>query len=296
MSFLARICNDMRKSTLLGRLACLFLVLFGNPLFAWDYDSICAYIEERFEHADIFAYPFPHIVIKDILPEDYYRDLCNSWPSKSFDKQSPTWRKLIEVGNTKKWGRGEDHDKWIEFAKLVDNVIKRKLAEVFYPLTPHRLGYFLPSGSLCNATSQFEHRLFQDYHHGVGIHIDKAYKLAAVMIYFPIDYREEHSILGTVLYRHKNLKESIDYTNANSSECIAVKQLPYAPNTLCAFFQAPHGWHSAPMEPSYQKIRNSLPSRRSYFTNIYLTPTFMKTAYGTMFGLEEDFFDETESY
>jgi len=285
----------MRKSALFGRLSCVFLILIGSPLLAWDYDSICTYIEERFEHAEISADPFPHIVIKDILSEDYYQDLCNNWPSKSFDKQSPIWRKLIEVGNTQKWG-GEPQDKWIEFASLVDNVIKRKIAEVFYPLTPHRFGYPLPSGSLCNAASHFEHRLFQDYHHGVGIHIDKAYKLAAVMIYFPIDYQEEHSILGTVLYRHKNHKESIDYASANNNDCIAIKQLPYAPNTLCVFFQAPHGWHSAPMESSYQKVRSSLASRRSYFTNIYLTPTFMKTAYGTMFGSKEDFFCEMASY
>ncbi len=280
----------------MSRLIYVFLFIISSPILAWDYDSISRYIEERFEHAEISADPFPHIVIKDILPEDYYQELCNNWPSKSFDKQSPTWRKLVQVTNTQKWGKGKSQAKWIKFAHLVDNVIKRKLAEVFYPLTPDRFGYSLPSGSLCNAASRFEHRLFQDYHHGVGIHIDKAYKLAAVMIFFPIDYREEHSILGTVLYRHKNHKKSLDFLRANNDDCVAVKRLPYAPNTLCAFFQAPHGWHSAPMESSYQKVRNTLSSRRSYFTNIYLTPTFMKKAYGEMFGFKEDYFDEEASY
>lgn len=256
---------------------CLFIfaVVFSIPglhAFPWDLAAIKSHIDDKFAEAKVEVFPFPHIIVEDVLPIDLYNELCAQWPDNTFRGIPNGWN-TIRIGDFE-GQRAENiyaNEIWKQFSlTIVDQMIKKKVASFFHPYSPYRFGKEIPGEFLCNSTDLGEHRLAQN--HQISAHVDQAYVFAPIMIYFP-KYDEivniEH---GTQFYRNTKNLESIDICFDHNVEL--VKTVPYKANTLCAFMQTPYSWHGAV---------HGLPNRKLYFTNIYLSTQFMKSYYGQTF-------------
>lgn len=245
----------------------------------FDLTEIKNHIEERFAQARVEINPMPHLVIEDILPSELYQKLQDHWPDNTF-AQIPLggWRKSLPVGNINKWQEldEETHELWRQFATyIVDEIVKKKVAQFFYPFLSHRFSGTINLPIACHAKDVSEHRVCEDYGIGIGPHIDQAYIFSSVIFYFPDPSDVSSENLGTCLYSHIQGGESIDFICEHPSKMKLEKILPYKPNTLCALLQTPRAWHSAAIHSPFEGYK-----RKVYQTLIFVDLNFLNTCYG----------------
>lgn len=230
--------------------------------------------------------PFPYILVEDILPEDFYLALSNSWPEECLT-HSPTfathWRRGLKISDPN-WLKREaySHDLWKEFVIFVVNgIIRPKIGDLFRKYSYCRFGRDVN----VSFSKRGEDQIFEDIGNGISPHIDSVTAFAALCVYFPDINDHQHMDLGTHFYRNVDGMESIDTGYAPLEKCRLVKVTPYRPNTLCAFMQTPHSWHGTSLHNPYVGYK-----RRLYFGHIFLTPQFLLDYYGQQFGpnLDED--------
>ena len=251
-----------------------------------SFEQVQEHIHQRFAETQVETEPFPHIVVEDILPQALYSELLAHWPSKTV-RAAPSsrhWeRKHLSIGNKNNWIEADAYELWKQFAiTIVEQVVKRKIFEIFSPYSHCRFGKEIHEEFLATALDITEHQLVEDYP-GTTVppHIDQGYVFVPLIFYFPDLDDDRHTNLGTCLFRHNLGKESPDV--CFDKNVTLVKAVPYKANTLVAFIQTPRSWHSA----SIQRIPTGY-ARRAYITKLYLLPEFMKKQYGTTFNLEGD--------
>lgn len=258
------------------------LVFFvGNYLNAYsiDLEYVEKYINKKFAEAKVETEPFPHIIIDNILPEDLYSDLLLHWPNDAFEaKPLYTWRKSLGICG---WPGIDEYSYklWKQFAIITNQIIKRKIGELFHKYSAHRFGKEVNGKFLCDSADLDEHKLVQDYGDGIKPHIDQAYIFAVAIIYFPELNDYSHTCLSTRFYKHNSNRESVDI--CFDSNVKLVKAVDYKPNRLCAFMQTPHSWHSGAQDHPFGSY-----ARKLYLTHIYLSSKFLKKHYGSTFFLE----------
>lgn len=268
----------------------LAVTVYGSSLWAYD-NSINLketkrYIDEKLDEAVVEVDPFPHIIVRDILPPDLYQKVQAHWPDPSIftPSRSPQRRHLYVTkgcAEARKELPPSEALFWRTFGEIVVKYIKVKVIE---RLTPF-LCYKFPDASeeelesIRKKMTFFDSRrdsLMVDFAgYSIGRHVDQAYLLAGMLIYCPED--EQHLEFGTSFYEAINGETSIDvgtsppHLRLNSFRL--VKTAPYAPNTLVVFMQNPKGWHGVePLnDPSYM--------RKTYLCSICLDPDYAEELY-----------------
>ena len=201
----------------------------------------------RLRNARLELDPFPHYVLEQVFPDDYYRELLRHLPA------SDVYDNLYEVTDLKldhfrhRDQRDMDHgwtdrlpdeqrifwnsfNQWFLSAELAQVVLESFAREreswpavsVESQFIRHRAGYFL------------------------GPHSDLYTKLVVLLIYLAPDDQAQH--LGTSLYRPKQAGFSCpDSKHYPFEDFIKVKTAPYRPNSLLAFMRSDISFHG--LEP-----------------------------------------------
>jgi hypothetical protein len=205
----------------------------------------------RLRSAKVELNPFPHYVLEQVFPDDYYRELLRNLPA------SDVYENLYEVTDLKLdhfrhrdqrdmdagwtdrlplpleqkrfW---DSFNQWFLSEELAEAVMKSFGRESWPELSVesqfirHRAGYFL------------------------GPHSDLYTKLVVLLLYLAPDDSAEH--LGTSLYRPR--KAGFSCPNSKHypfADFIRVKTAPYRPNSLLAFVRSDISFHG--LEPLSQR-------------------------------------------
>lgn len=250
------------------------------------------YIRARFAAAEVKQKPFPHLVIRDVLPPDLYEEMADRCPTglEAFlSAQIPEltqlqWvrpRKLgglpipivsrrpqpafaIRVGDRTTWplSRYEQHwrHSYLDIIDLIDTltIAAYERASARYVERLQRAGFVRQFRSLELGQGLFTHRT-----RGWSIppHVHASAQIIQSMIYFPLPGSIPEQ--GTVFYRLKRRKVvpaadlSQTYIFAED-EVEEAGSIPYHPNTLASFLNTPLAIHASPKVPG--------PARRYTFT------------------------------
>ncbi len=250
--------------------------------FSIDLDQIKTHIDRKFAEASLEFDPFPHLVISNILPDDFYAYMLMQWPKEEyFDRNSPLRRRLpVTLGCTdSRFLPSEQKEAWEIFGEVIVNkYIKEPLNALLLPIlsykfsfAPEKLKFIRKNISFINCRS--DGLKLDKYGYFINPHVDQAHIFAAILIYFPDD--ATHPEYGTVLYKSLIGRTSFDVIFPHPSEFKPVKTLPFLPNTLVVFLQTPSGWHGVPAltDPNY--------IRKAYHAGIQLEPRFTEEVYGS---------------
>ena len=207
----------------------------------------------RLRSATVEMDPFPHYVLDQVFPDDYYRELiCNLPDSTVYENlyevtdlkldhfrhrdqrdMDHGWTDRLPADQREFWG---SFNKWFLSKKLawaVMNSFGESLALFPQPeisvdsqFIRHRAGYFL------------------------GPHSDLYTKLVVLLLYLAPDDNAEH--LGTSLYRPKEAGFSCPNSKHYAFEdFVRVKTAPYRANTLLAFVRSDVSFHG--LEPLLER-------------------------------------------
>ncbi len=205
----------------------------------------------RVANAPIQMFPYPHILVQDVFPEDFYGELRRHLPPRT------AYKSLKAMGRV-----GRDYPD----------------TRAVLPLTPHEvaalsepyrsfwettaswlLGVGCPFGSIVLQkfapllTQRFADPSAVEFHHEVlvvqdrtdyslGPHTDSPSKVISMLLYLPADASMPH--LGTSMYVPKD--PSFTCPGGPHYEFDGFNRVltaPYVPNTLFAFLKTPNAFH-----------------------------------------------------
>lgn len=225
----------------------------------------------RIRNAPVQDWPFPHIHIDGIFPDDFYAELR---------RQFPLERTLIPLASTPRVGKGYSekrlvlfHDEvdrlnieddkrvfWRDaFRILVEGAMADALLARFGDVLAPRLGPRLPDGrtpavggeaagreAVGREAVRREAVLAVDHpNYALGPHTDPPDKVLSAIVYLAPDARRQQ--LGTSLY----LPKQDGFTCAGGPHHLFdafhhVATLPYRPNSLAAFPKTETCFHGVP--------------------------------------------------
>src|ERR1700733_3234715 len=166
-----------------------------------------AHISNIMENAQVQTDPFPHLVIENFLPKDFYKHASELWPATEEFAGAKNAKRFVlpitygcfEATHLPK----EQKVFWRLFGEVIVNrYLKPKLAKKFKPYLNQKLNLqeswqsFDPYRDTCNLRQD---ALLVDCD-AVDLppHVDQLNIVAQIMIYFPTD--DQHDNLGTVFY------------------------------------------------------------------------------------------------
>lgn len=214
---------------------------------------VLQHVLKRIDRAPLVDDPFPHIVVDDIFPEDYYARMLESFPAP--DQMKP----LHETGRVAKGAYEERHALLFEdgdFARLDSDIAK------FWS----SLGRWMYSDAFANAfVSKFADALMsrldkilqaegrlvvkgdallvQDHtRYAIGPHTDAPHRLVTFLFYLPTDASMRD--LGTSIYRPKDPAFTCRGGPHHPFDRFdKVKTIEYLPNRLLAFPKTERSFH-----------------------------------------------------
>lgn len=235
--------------------------------------------------ADLRYDPFPHLVIENCLPEDYYRALEQSYPEDATILQLDAWRRRQRGQNQRAdicAHQAFEHPElvapvWLEFMRhhcsgaFYAEVIALLGPEMktLYPDLERRLGgrledrtvgvRFQPGGDTgaLSLDCQVGINTAVTRRSSVrGAHTDAPEELYAMLLYFR---RADDDAPGgdlEILRWRDGVERRFVGTAVDDADCERVSTVPYAPNTLVVFLNAQHAVHAvSPREPTAKSRR-----------------------------------------
>ena len=210
-------------------------------------NSAFKHFASRLQSAKVELDPFPHYVLEQVFPDDYYRELLRNLPASEVYENlyevtdlkldhfrhrdqrdmDPGWTDRLQLPPEQKrfW---ISFNQWFLSEELARMVMKSFGRESWPELSVesqfirHRTGYFL------------------------GPHSDLYTKLVVLLLYLAPDDTAEH--LGTSLYRPRQAGFSCPASKHYPfTDFIRVKTAPYRPNSLLAFVRSDISFHG--LEP-----------------------------------------------
>lgn len=200
-------------------------------------------------NAPINPFPFPHIYVRDVFPEDYYRELRAHLPPPEACKDLkalgrvgsgyPDTRLVLPVTPDDVQALAEPlRGFWHELAQwLLGENFSRAAQAKFRPYLDQRFG------KSRNLEFLEEALIVQDYTtYSLGPHTDKLKKVLSLLFYLPADASLAH--LGTSIYVPKQPDFQCQGGPHYSFELFdRVVTMPYLPNTLFAFPKTYNSFH-----------------------------------------------------
>jgi hypothetical protein len=249
-----------------------------------DYER---HIRERFAAAAVALEPFPHLVVRDVLPAGLYEEIEANCPSalecfvSTLRVQWRRSRPMLGVrlprpyrtqqqamisfrpGDLTTPPLGRYIDRWSRYRPYFDLVdyLTIKAYEpvtVAYAAQLRRAGFIRQPQPLQIGQGIFTHRT-ETWR--IPPHVHASAQIIQGMIYFPLPGSTPEQ--GTVLYRLKGRKSvpGADLMRTFEFAADEVEEaglMPYHPNTLASFLNTPLSIHASPDVPG--------PARRYTFT------------------------------
>lgn len=201
----------------------------------------------EFGNAPIREFPYPHFYIRDVFPDEFYRQMLAHLPATAdlspieekrpvkgykerfvycFDdeslaglpaEKSAFWRQFRDT-----WQRGAFGNLLVsKFQSLIDQRLKGNPNIEFYD----------------------ELMLVHDIqNYTLGPHTDSPKKLITVVFYLPADDR--HASMGTCIYLPRDGSFSCPGgPHYKHERFVRVKSMPYVPNSVFCFFKTDNSFH-----------------------------------------------------
>ncbi len=201
-------------------------------------------------NALVRPYPYPHIYVENVFPEDFYRRLRTSWPdARHFVTLSATGRVPKGTYDERVFmplvppaiAALPEHTRtvWSEIAAwMLSGRFLNEMLGKFEPYARERFG-----DGLENVDFQPEVLIVRDHtNYNLGPHTDATHKVLAMLFYCPDDASKKH--LGTSLYRPNDpafrCEGGPHYPHAQFTK---VATMEYKPNSLFAFFKTDRSFH-----------------------------------------------------
>jgi hypothetical protein len=205
-------------------------------------ESPYEYMKYKIQNAVILTYPYPHILIENIFPQEFYNEIIKNIPTVQEFTPKPKYPgrmtlTLDEIGNlddTKKefWGKIETWLKSDDFANLLLNKFAIK--------KPGYSDYFL-------------HKDLEDFE--VKPHKDVLSKLVTYLFYLPKD-TSLHQLGTNILIPKENVDVEKSTKHQEWEKFSIVKSSKYLPNSFFAFTPCENSFHGVKIKfPSEIKKR-----------------------------------------
>ena len=200
-------------------------------------------------NAPIQTFPYPHIIVHDVFPEDFYRDLRRCLPPASAYKSLKAMGRVSDVYSDARVVLPLTPDEvaalsepyrsfWDQTARwLLGGPFGTIVLQKFHPLLMRRFED--------PVTVQYGHEalVVQDRtNYSLGPHTDTPSKVLSFLFYLPADDSSPH--LGTSIYLPKDPNfvcpggPHHDFEHFNR-----LLTMPYVPNTLFGFMKTPNAFH-----------------------------------------------------
>jgi FkbM family methyltransferase len=210
------------------------------------------HVSKKIENCSVTTQPFPHVVIDQIFPEDYYRRMLEMFPAENeLIPLSETGRtgtgykqRMVTLFNDEHFDRMDPRRRgfWSEFARwmysdgFIDKVTRRFLPWCSNRLTEihERKGRMRVSSDALLVSDR------TDY--AIGPHTDAPHRLISFLFYLPEDRRYQD--LGTSIYRHKDP----DFTcpggpHHKFEDFERLGTVEFIPNRLMCFVRTDRSFH-----------------------------------------------------
>lgn len=236
-------------------------------------ESVLQYIFYQIANAPIRTYPYTHIYVENIFPQDFYEQLCAQFPdtnqfssiSKTGSVQDGTYQNRfvlplktenlshLPFSQLMFWGQISQAlaDKnWMKI--LLDKFhtdIRSRFADHY-----HLTALYPKSELICDQS---------DY--SIGPHTDHSRRILTLLFYLPDNPKQSH--LGTSLYRPKDPHFTCPGTTHHPFERFTkVYTAPFLPNSLFGFIRSDRSFHG--VEP----IGKNESARRLLNYTLYWAP------------------------
>ena len=212
-------------------------------------DDVSLHVLYQIVNAPIRTFPFPHVYVENVFPQDYYREMRDRLPCREAFRTLTTLgrvaddypqSRLVLPLTSKHLGRAADavRDFWSELANwMLGGNFGRLMVGKFDEFIGQRLGDL--------GAMQFhdEALLVQDYTtYALGPHTDAPAKVLSFLFYLPADGSQPH--LGTSLYVPREPGfQCAGGPHYPFESFRRVRTLPYVPNALLAFPKGPASFH-----------------------------------------------------
>lgn len=214
-------------------------------------------------NAPLRNYPYPHIYVENVFPEDFYRELRRNWPdSSAFVPLAATGRVspgayperfVIPVSPE---GIAtltpERRPFWESFAQwFAGHDFCMTMIEKFEPEVMERLG-----NDIATCTYGADVLAVRDLtNYSIGPHTDAPHRLVTMLFYCPEDDSRKH--LGTSIYwPHDNDFRCRGGPHYPFSRFKKITTMPYKRNSLFAFFKDERSFHGVEPIPDAQCERD----------------------------------------
>jgi len=235
---------------------------------------------ERISATPVVVNPFPHQVVTDVFPPEYYRELLDMLPS------DPTYRSIGETGTLSRADAyrerfvcdlvelaAEEMDAESTFwrdltAWLMNDRFRDFLVGCYNRQTTERIG----EGAAMRAT--VDARFVRDRtKFAIGPHTDSPRKLLSLLFYLPRTGAQAH--LGTSIFAPLDPAfRCAGGPHYSFDQFRLTETVPYVPNTLFVFFRTDQSFHG--VEP----IHDENVERNLLLYNIYVTGVVKPKAAG----------------
>ena len=206
-------------------------------------------VQYRIVNTPVREFPYPHILVHDVFPADFYRELCANLPEKS---ALTTLGKLGRVEGTDYPARlvmpltpetvgalpAAQRAFWEGVAGwILGGGFARTMIAKFAPYLERRFG------DLGKVSFSDEALIVRDSTaYSLSPHTDARHKVLSFLFYLPPDASNAH--LGTSLYVPNDRKFQCEGgPHHDFGRFRRVLTMPYVPNTLFAFMKSGNSFH-----------------------------------------------------
>jgi hypothetical protein len=208
-----------------------------------------SHFRDRLAQATIELDPFPHCVIDQVFPEDFFFDLQEHWPDEGvLTPLADTGRvygmreRLALVLDAAGLAKLRDPDRqfWREqvLAWLMSPAACRAMAAKFDAITAPRL--HAAGGRLWGDALIVSDR--ENY--AIGPHTDAPHRLVSALFYLPVDEWTFADRVGTVLYRPRDPRMTCAGGPHYGYEAFqAVRRVAFLPNRMLLFPKTTTSFH-----------------------------------------------------
>lgn len=207
------------------------------------FDDVRRHMIYRLANAPLFNFPFLHIVVDDILPDDVYERLLAMLPDTDMGEPGDHPGRSVLTPDAVAGSAMDDGRKafWTSmFATMMHDDIGAWIMAKFYDQVSARFGLDKPGGGVALRSST---RLVRD-RAGFSMrpHTDPPAKVISTLIYLPANAARPE--FGTSFYMPRD--PSFDCPGGAFHDPALferVATVPFRPNTLLAFPKAPGCFH-----------------------------------------------------
>src|SRR4051812_9153487 len=200
-------------------------------------------------NAPIQMFPYPHIVVKDVFPVDFYRRLRDNLPPGA------AYKTLNQLGRVH--GNYSDARTVLPLTpadvaalpepcrEFWDETANWLLGGQFPNIAMQKFGPLLANRFTDPVHAQFRHEalVIRDRtNYSLGPHTDSPHKVLSFLFYLPADDSMPH--LGTSIYLPKDGSFTCKGgTHYKFDGFARLCTMPYVPNSLFAFIKTEHSFH-----------------------------------------------------